>query len=106
MQLLKRVLFTYRLAVMVSQEDGPLKVFPRIQNKVADWDICAAAGKTWYAPLTGSLLDLLQCPFCLGVWFAALSLIVPKWMLDLFAIAGGQYLVHKLERAVYVWRSK
>lgn len=50
----------YRLARLITQDDGPFSVFKRLR----EW--AAVNGKE-------SVAELLNCPFCLGVWFALIA---------------------------------
>ena len=48
----------YRLARLITQDEGPFSVFKRLRE--------------WAAVNSEGLADLVSCPFCLGVWFAAI----------------------------------
>jgi hypothetical protein len=80
------VLAVWRLAHLVSSEDGPFDAITRIRLKAGD----------------GSLGKLLDCPFCLSLWFAApLAAFVTRdpleWAVVWLAVSGGSCL---LERGV------
>jgi len=79
------VLATWRLAHLVAREDGPFDVIVRIR---------ARAGE-------GALGRLMDCPYCLSLWFAmpfALSLGrgVVAWCVAWLAISGGASLLERL----------
>ena len=48
----------YRLARLITQDEGPFSVFKRLRE--------------WAAVNSEGMADLVICPFCLGVWFAAI----------------------------------
>jgi hypothetical protein len=80
------VLAVWRLAHLVSSEDGPFDAITRMRLKAGD----------------GSLGKLLDCPFCLSLWFAApLAAFVTRdpveWAVVWLAVSGGSCL---LERGV------
>ena len=55
----------YRLAILFAIDYGPLDIFLHLR---AASGRKAASGST----LWKSVAELLHCPYCLGVWFAAL----------------------------------
>lgn len=50
-------LATYRIARMLTEEDGPFSVFLRFRNRYTD-------DRDWFA--IG-----IRCPYCVGFWVAA-----------------------------------
>ena len=79
------VLATWRLSRLVAFEDGP-------------WDIVA---RTRRAAGDGMLGHLMDCPYCLSLWFAApmalaLDTTLPNWVLAWLGVSGGASLVEKL----------
>ena len=89
-RVLLAALAVYRLAQLLSLDDGPLAVFARVrrwsQAHPAAW-----GGWRW------SVAEWLACPFCQGVWWAAVALPLLVWPTaggDLFllwlALAGAQ----------------
>ena len=89
------VLATYRLAQLVSLDDGPLDCFATLRGLTA----YNLKGKQREGPIWKSLEELMDCPYCLGVWFAGLmTLLVVQiapmnlWTGLLFwlGVAGGQ----------------
>jgi len=83
----------YRLSQLVALDDGPFFVFQRLR----DWSERISIGKSG-DHLYASLRELLMCPYCLGVWFAAVTLalsttpwgqIINAWL----GIAGAQALL-------------
>ena len=57
-------LATWRLSILITQEEGPGMVFSKIRKTfgaelfIEDWDILP-----WYS-------KLLQCPYCISFWIA------------------------------------
>ena len=87
------ILATYRLSRLVADDQAavPLRAW---------------AGRRASGQPTGSpaflLAELVNCPYCLGVWFAAFLALLLKpgsareWVLTWLAIAGGQALVQEI----------
>ena len=76
----------YRLARLVVQDEGPFSVFKRMRE--------------WAAVNSEGLADLVSCPFCLGVWFAAIMaalVLMPTLMGDAILVwlglSGAQSLL-------------
>lgn len=79
------ILATWRLARLVSREDGPFDLIVRLRAR-------AGGG------FAGQLMD---CPYCLGLWFAApfaltLADSLVAWVIAWLAIAGGAALLENL----------
>lgn len=79
------VLATWRLSRLVAFEDGP-------------WDVVVHARRLAGDGIIGRLMD---CPYCLSIWFAApLSLMLdatfPGWVLAWLGVSGGASLVEKV----------
>lgn len=81
-------LAVYRLAQLLSLDDGPLAVFARLR--------AAFPGGTW-GGARWSVAEWLRCPFCQGVWWAALIVPALLWpgrvgdaLLAWLALAGAQ----------------
>jgi len=89
------ILATYRLSQLIALDDGPFDCFVFLRGLT----FCSRKGKARRGPVWHSLEKLVNCPYCLGVWFAALftavvSQIEPLtiWtgLLVWLGIAGGQ----------------
>lgn len=111
----KLALAAYRLAEMVSNEEGPLDAFSSFRRRVEmkrsehkaygraasakGREIVTVTQKDGYRRWD-SLHKLLKCPYCLGVWFAALLVAVPApdLVVDWLAIAGLQHLIAESAR--------
>lgn len=85
-------LATYRLAQLISIDNGPMNLFAKLREQT---DSLARAeqeeneGRT----LWQNINDGLHCPYCTGVWSAIILMIIyRKWytLVYLLAIAGGQ----------------
>lgn len=71
-------LATYRIARMLADEDGPFDLFLRFRNRYTD-------ERSWFA-------KGIRCPFCIGVWVAALVV--------LFLVVLG---LSRIEYAPLLW---
>jgi len=85
----------YRLALLLTREDGAFMVFGRIRHSLSVW---AADAKT--GGFRWTLAELFHCPHCVGVWIAvpvALISFYPSTLTDIllaiFALAGAQSLM-------------
>jgi hypothetical protein len=79
----------YRLSELIAIDDGPGDMFLWLRAKCGAYDIGEDS-----RPVT-SLGRFIECPYCLGVWFAAVLALVLwpiGWMMPVrwLAIAGGQ----------------
>jgi len=79
----------YRLAELIAIDDGPGDVFVSLRFKLGAYNF-GGNGR----PDT-SLGRFIECPYCLGIWFAAVFALVlwpSGWMTPVYwlAIAGGQ----------------
>lgn len=85
----------YRLSELFSIDDGPFYVFRRLRR----WFGQMAAGES-VTSIRYSLAQLFECPFCIGVWFAAI-LTIPVMLPTVYtdailiwlAIAGFQTML-------------
>jgi len=95
------ILATYRLAQFISYDDGPLFIFARLRkwaDRQAKIEQDNSIKRGWMQSLTGGL----NCPFCIGVWAAAVCAVLvtfPNKLGDIFltwlAIAGGQAIIER-----------
>lgn len=119
------ILATYRLTQLVVFDDGPLFVFTRLREwsdreaRIKQDEILAVhrltreefnqlspikaneISKQWRG-VSQSITDGLHCPYCVGIWAAALCTILvtfPTKLGDIFltclAIAGGQAILER-----------
>ena len=77
---------TFRLALLFSKD----LIFLGLRRAIGRR---AAGSKAWKF-----LADLITCPYCLGVWFAALCTLmllfhVGRWIILVFGLAGVQYAI-------------
>ena len=96
LRVLLAVLAVYRLARLVSVDDGPLAAIKWLRRRMGQIAAAQTLG-TAQAAMFLSLVELINCPYCLGVWFAALlfpMLWVPTlcgdFALVALGLAGGQ----------------
>lgn len=79
------VLATWRLPRLVAFEDGPWDVIARLREHAG----------------SGAVGKLMDCPYCLSLWFAApMALAIddgfPGWPLAWLGVSGGASLVERL----------
>jgi hypothetical protein len=70
MRLVLAALTVYLLALMLACEDGPLYIFKKARLAVGRW-AAPMSGYTFSDEMRLSLAELVNCPYCLGVWLAA-----------------------------------
>jgi len=89
------ILATYRLAQLVALDDGPFDCVVALRGLT----VYSLKGNDRKGPVWHSLEELVNCPYCLGVWFAGLMTVVIAqieplniWtgLLVWLGIAGGQ----------------
>lgn len=78
------VLATWRASHLVAHEDGPFDLIVRLRARAGD----------------GMLGRLMDCPYCLSLWFAAPAALLlaprfPEWCVAWLAISGGSSLLEK-----------
>lgn len=90
-RLILAVFVCYRLAQLVTYDEGPFSVFLKLRRRAGCYDY-AQNGEPKKA-----IGRFLRCPYCMGVWFAILSgalVIWPTVIGDFFllwlGIAGAQ----------------
>ena len=87
-------LAVYRLAQLVTLDDGPGAIFRRLRAYFGERAAGAAVGSAAW-----SAAELVNCPYCLGVWFAALVALALypvsalEYILYVFGLAGAQALL-------------
>lgn len=83
-------LATYRIARMIAEEDGPFDILLRFRNRYTD-------DRSWFA-------KGIRCPFCVGVWVAALVVLflvilglspIVSALLLWPAVAGAAVKIHE-----------
>jgi len=98
LRLLLCILTSFRVAQLFALDDGPLYVFTRLREHLgikASEDNCRT--------FRTSIADLMSCPYCIGIWASALSLIliiVPTFIGDVIllwlGISGGQAFLQSI----------
>lgn len=95
------ILATYRMALLLPEDDGPFFIFMRIRTFVANKTMVEndPAG-FWYM-----LYEGINCPYCMGLYAAILSGALVAWnnyygnlFLLIFAIAGGQSVLQNMRK--------
>lgn len=118
-RLLFCVLTCYRLACLISEDDGPFFIFERLRVWVKDkaWIEAEKNGAiVYYDSLAGAIEDRwygkwhnlaegLICPYCTGVWLSLplfAMFLFPTYIGDLFlilmSISGGQAFLQGLKK--------
>jgi len=94
------LLATYRLAVLLTEEDGPLFLLARLRE-FSDGRRVIEQQKRERGPWA-SLDDGLRCAWCAGVWAAALCAALVWWptlagdvILTWLGLAGGQLFLER-----------
>lgn len=83
------ILAVYRVARMLSMEDGPLDAFAKLRERIDPKQ------ETWVG-------RGINCPLCVGFWVSfAASLVLLPWsnwenlLLNWLGVAGGSVVLHK-----------
>jgi hypothetical protein len=84
----------FRLAQFLPNDTGPFSIFQRIR----DWSFNKRKthGPKNEYDIWDSIHELVNCPFCQGIWIASILALMLKpkniaqYFVYLFAIAGGQ----------------
>lgn len=98
-------LATFRLSLMITQEEGPFSAFFKLRIKFGAYDYDESG-----EPDT-VLGRGISCPLCVGMYaaflFVALNQIPYGWFVVLlFAVAGIQVLIFRLFKSMQVQRSQ
>lgn len=93
LQFLLVALASYRVARMISLEEGPYSVFFKLRRPFLD---AGGTPKTWIG-------RGLTCPLCVGVWVSLAMLGISyvewlNWLVVWLAVAGLQAALQKQER--------
>ena len=85
LRLVLAVLATWRLSRLVAFEDGPCDAVARLRRLAGD----------------GILGRLMDCPYCLSLWFAAPAALsldqgMPGWVLAWLGVSGGASLIERV----------
>ena len=95
----------YRLAQLVAIDDGPFYVFQRLRTFVGRKASADCLKEDRRACLWYNVAQLVNCPYCLGIWFAlalAPAVMWPTIIEDLallvLGIAGAQCFLEDGDR--------
>ena len=84
----------YRLSRLFAYESGPFYLI----DKLKVWLYTSKELKK-HTHLQKSLDYLFNCPYCLGIWFAAFLVVVKiPYLVEIFGVAGIQSLITTLDR--------
>lgn len=84
LNLFRFALATYRIARLFAIDEGPFSVFSRLRYILGAYDL-GENGRPQSA-----WGRMISCPHCMGLYAAALVMVLPAWFVDLLAIAGLQ----------------
>lgn len=91
------ILATYRLASLVSSEEGPFSIFDKLRANLGGYDL-GPNGE----PVTNLGRGII-CPLCTGVYIAAaltIAVLLPNWLTDVllvwFGVSGAQTFLENL----------
>lgn len=103
LDLLIAILATYRLARLFSIDDGPMLIFDILRRWIGRRAFSERERRNGKYGLWQSISEGIECPFCIGVWLAALTCLMIytnnpgiDTLLFILAIAGGQSLLQEL----------
>lgn len=95
------ILATYRMALLLPEDDGPFYVFMRIRTFTTN----KAMNEKSRTGFWHMLDEGITCPYCMGLYAAILAALLVAWdnyygniFLLTFAIAGGQSALQNLRR--------
>ncbi len=71
-RLLLAVFATYRLSQLIAWDTGPDKVFYNLREAINE--LSSIHGGRWE-----NVDEAVNCPYCLGMWFAGLTLLLIKY---------------------------
>lgn len=93
-------LTSYRLSELVALDDGPMYIFKSLREFLGK-----KASEDRENKLKRSAADLVHCPFCVGVWFSAFTVVlvltetvVGNIFLLIFGIAGAQSFLSTMSK--------
>ncbi len=96
MRFLLVCLATYRISELFALDNGPYDIFKILRYAVGKK--ASEGSATWH-----TIADLVNCPFCLGVWFALVGAFIMIWhsiysdfILIWLAIAGVQTFLESI----------
>ena len=92
MNILLAVLACYRLTTLVVYDAGPFRVFKRLRAWLGTHD-------NGFIRENGG--ELVNCPYCVGIWMAVVAALLLEWpaaypALLVLGIAGGQSLMQDI----------
>lgn len=91
----------YRLALLLTREAGPFQIFHRLRIRLGAYDYDETG------EVKTTLGQLFNCPFCMGIWLAAVATAIlyffplltlsGVWLVVIWlALAGAQSLLQRL----------
>lgn len=89
------ILSVYRLSMLIAYDNGPLGLIRAVRD--FSGRNASNSGILWQ-----SFAELVNCPYCLGVWFALFGYILfmanhplADFIIIVFGLAGGQALLER-----------
>ena len=98
-RLIRLALATFRLALLISKEEGPAMIFVKLRAKAGAYNVGPSG-----IPTT-NLGRGVSCPYCVGVYAAVFFLVLEAIpfgdrITDFFAVAGLQSLFQSLSEGL------
>jgi len=90
----------YRLSLLITVDDGPGDIFCRLRAWAGRCAAAEQAREMEHGPCI-SLAGLLNCPYCLGIWFSLLLALlvagdIREYILFALGIAGAQAFLQEM----------
>lgn len=102
LQIIKLCLATYRLTIMIHDEDGPGDIFKLFRKAIGIEEVERPEGPG-ITTVAKEIIDdnffsqLVSCVYCLSGWVALLLMAMPQKVVDWLAIWGGVALILRRE---------
>lgn len=95
------ILAAYRMALLLSEDDGPFYIFMQLRTFTANKAMGESNGTGFWHMID----EGINCPYCTGLYAAVACGLVVAWnnyygnlFLLIFAIAGGQSILQNLRK--------
>ena len=96
MELLVKILATWRLSALLVYDRGPFRIFQRLREEAG---VLYLDKDGWPSGFWG---QLLSCTWCVSVWVAVLVWLIDKtplrWALKPLALSGGAILLDEVRQ--------
>lgn len=97
-EIIKLCLATYRLTIMIHDENGPGDIFKLLRKFIGIEEVERPEGPGITSVAKEVVQDnffsqLVSCVYCLSGWVALLLMVMPQKVVDWLAIWGGVVLI-------------